>query len=99
MKSQAEAFVIACIACDGKPFWRDGSVCGVCGGREVIEIEGCPRKGIDAGVYPAIEAYAILTETKTWPNGRGWLDEPQILIDAVRFLKCDDAMSGVISDG
>lgn len=99
MKSVAEGFVIACVACDGKPFGRDGSVCGVCAGREVIEIAGCPRNAVDAGVYPAIEAYGVLTETKTWPNGRGWLDEPQILIDAVRFLKADDAMSGVISDG
>lgn len=87
------------MACDGKPFRRDGSVCGVCGGKETFAVDQCPRTLLRAEVMPAIEAYSLLKETKTWPNGNGWRNEPAIEVDAVRFLRGEEALSGVMNDG
>jgi hypothetical protein len=48
-------------------------------------LEQCPLAFIGDGVDAVMEA-AEFAEKGLLPGGRGWLEEPQGLVDAIRFV-------------
>jgi hypothetical protein len=53
----------------------------------------CPLEIITPDVRTAIQAADDLENHAGWPSGAGWLNEPKILVDAVRFARNANAMA------
>lgn len=60
----------------------EGRGCEQCDGGRVEEITECPLSRITPDVNRALLA-AELAEKGSWPTLAGWLDQPQVLIEAV----------------
>lgn len=77
---------MACPLCTGGQA-REG--CLICRGRGEWVISECPKRLVDGATLEIVEVAENLEAGLGWPDEevRGWLHQPQSLVDAVNWFK------------
>lgn len=85
MPKPGEFVSLRCHRCDGA-----GGKCVACGGTGEIEVRECPKLAFTPDVRFVCQA-ADYAEHGSLPHGGGWLNESQSLLDAIAFLRSEQA--------
>jgi hypothetical protein len=77
------------VTCEGRD--PDCSECTDCGGRGFFEITSCPHKLLQPGTSEFLMLYDFTQKGGPWPVAGGVLDQSAAFVDAVRFMRGEEA--------